>query len=390
MGTYKYSAEFRADAVALARSSGRPVSRIAAELGVNHETLRQWIKTAEKAERPEAVAASAKDAEIAALRKQVRELEMERDILRRAAKYFGGRDELVSRFEFVADHRDAFGVKRLCTVLSLSRSGFYRWLKTAPARAAKKAADAALTRRIRKVHAESGRTYGAKRITAELRADGLIVNRKRVERLMRQHAIQGKRLKQRHRTTIPDPAAEAVPDLLRRNFTASAPNRAWVGDITYLPIAGGKFLYLATVIDVYSRRLLGWSMADHMRAELVTDALNAAVRTRGGQVNGVIFHSDHGAQYGSKAFADACHRAGIRRSTGAVGTSADNAAAESFFASLKREILPGRRGWPTERAARLAVFRWLGFYNHRRRHSTIGYLAPVIFEQRSTTLAIAA
>lgn len=125
-------------------------------------------------------------------------------------------------------------------------------------------------------------------------------------------------------------------------------------------------------------------MADHMQAELVTDALNAAVRTRGGQVNGVIFHSDHGAQYGSKAFADACHRAGIRRPIGAIGTSADNTAAESFFASLKREILPGRRGWPTERAARLAVFRWLGFYNHRRRHSTIGYLAPVIFEQRST------
>nr|WP_323377519.1 IS3 family transposase [Streptomyces sp. RB17] len=386
MGTYKYSAEFRADAVALARSSGRPVSRIAAELGVNHETLRQWIKTAEKAERPEAVAESVKDAEIAALRKQIRELEMERDILRRAAKYFGGRDELVSRFEFVADHRDAFGVKRLCTVLNLSRSGFYRWLRTAPTRAAK----AALTRRIRKVHAESGRTYGAKRITAELRANGVMVNRKRVERLMRQHAIQGRKLKRRHLTTIADPAAQAVPDLLRRNFTASAPNRAWVGDITYLPIAGGKFLYLATVIDVYSRRLLGWSIADHMRAGLVTDALNAAVRTRGGQVNDVIFHSDHGAQYGSKAFADACHRAGIRRSTGAVGISADNAAAESFFASLKREILPGRHGWPTERAARLAVFRWLGFYNHRRRHSTIGYLAPVVFEQRSTTLVIAA
>jgi transposase InsO family protein len=256
----------------------------------------------------------------------------------------------VSRFEFVADHRGAFGAKRLCTVLNLSRSGFYRWLKTAPARAAKQAADAALTRRIREVHAESGKTYGAKRITAELREGGVVVNRKRVERLMRQHAIQGRRLKRRHRTTIADPAAQAVPDLLRRNFTASAPNRAWVGDITYLPIAGGKFLCLATVIDVYSRRLLGWSMADHMRAELVTDALKAAVRTRGGRVDDVNFHSDHGAQYGSKAFADACHRAGIRRSMGAVGTSADNAAAESFFASPKREILPDQRSWPTEPA----------------------------------------
>ncbi|WP_443077973.1 transposase [Streptomyces sp. NBC_01450] len=143
---------------------------------------------------------------------------------------------------------------------------------------------------------------------------------------------------------------------MRRNLTASAPNQVWVGDITYLPIADGKLLYPATVIDVYSRRLRGWSMADHMRAEPVTDALKAAVRTRGGRVDDVIFHSDHGAQYGSKAFADACHRAGIRRSTGAVGTSADNAAAESFFASLKREILPDRRSRPTEPAARLAVF----------------------------------
>jgi transposase InsO family protein len=202
----------------------------------------------------------------------------------------------VSRFEIVAGPRDAFGVKRLCTVLNLSRSGLYRWLKTGPVRAAKKAADAALTRRIRKIHTESGKTYGAKRITAELREGGAIVNRKRVERLMHQHGTQGRRLKRQHRTTVPDPSARAVPGLLGRNFTASAPDRAWVGDITYLPVVGGKFLYPATVIDLFSRRLLGWSMADHMRADLVTDALNAAIRTRGGRVDGVIFHSDHGAQ----------------------------------------------------------------------------------------------
>ncbi|WP_432089664.1 IS3 family transposase [Streptomyces sp. bgisy095] len=247
-----------------------------------------------------------------------------------------------------------------------------------------------VTRRTGKIPIESWKTYGAKRITAELREGGAVVNRKRVERLMRQHGIQGGRLKRRHRTTVPDPAAQAVPDLLLRNFTASALDRAWVGDITYLPIAGGKFLYLSTVIDVFSRRLLGWSMADHMRAELVTEALNAAVRTHGGRVDSVIFHSDHGARYGSKTFADVCHQAGILRPMGAVGTSADNAAAESFFASFKREILPGRRSRPTERVARLAVFGRLGFYNHQRRHSAIGYLAPVAFEQRSTALAIAA
>ncbi|MEU3207359.1 IS3 family transposase [Streptomyces cyaneofuscatus] len=269
----------------------------------------------------------------------------------------------MSRFEFVADPRDAFGVKR-CTVLNLSRSGFYRWLQTAPARAVKKTADATLTRRIHTIHTESGNTYGAKRDTVELREGGVMVNRKCVEGLMRHHGIQEERLKRRHRTTVPDPATQAVPDPLRRNFTTPTPDQAWVGDVTYLPITGGKFLHLATVIDVVSRRLLGWSMADHVRAELATDALNAAVRTRDGRVDGVIFHSDHGARYGSGTFADACHQAGVLRSMGAVGTSADNAAAESFFASLKREILPGRQGWPTERAARLAVFGWLGYYNH--------------------------
>ncbi|MEV0186437.1 DDE-type integrase/transposase/recombinase [Streptomyces sp. NPDC050625] len=146
---------------------------------------------------------------------------------------------------------------------------------------------------------------------------------------------------------------------MRSNFTASVPNRSWVGDITYLAISGGRFLYLATVIDMFSRRLLDWSVADHMRAELVTGALKAALCIRDGRVDGVTFHSDHGAQFEAKAFADACRRAGIRRSMGAVGTSEDTAAAESCFASLKREILPGQHGWPTERAARVPLARLL-------------------------------
>ncbi|MFE0513178.1 IS3 family transposase [Streptomyces sp. NPDC058964] len=195
-------------------------------------------------------------------------------------------------------------------------------------------------------------------------------------------------MRKRHRTTIPDPDRQAVPDLLQRN--RRRPRHRLDRRCHVFTDIGGWFLYLATVIDVHSRRLLGWSIADHMRTQLVTDALNMAVRTRGGRVNGVIFHSDHGAEYGSKAFADACRTAGIQRSMGAGGSSADNAAAESFFASLKREILPGRGGWPTTRAARLAMFRRLGFYNNQRRHSAIGYLAPAVFEQRSTTLAIAA
>lgn len=173
-----------------------------------------------------------------------------------------------------------------------------------------------------------------------------------------------------------------MADLVKRDFTATAPDVCWVGDITYLPV-GGRWIYLATVIDVYSRRLIGYSMADHMRADLVIDALNAAVRMRGGRVHNVVFHSDHGAQYTSAAFATACAAAKIRQSMGAIGSSADNALSEAFFATLKREILPAR-GWPTTRHARLAVFTWLSFYNTRRRHSALGHLSPTEYETRPT------
>ncbi|MGY3204632.1 arginine repressor [Streptomyces sp. TE5632] len=204
----------------------------------------------------------------------------------------------MSRFQFVEDHRGAFGVKRLCRVLEVSRSGFYRWLKGAPARIERARSDARLARRIREIHKESDGTYGIPRVTAELKAAGIDVNHKRVERVMRRIGVQGVHLRKKVRTTVPEPEASPVPDLLQRNFTASEPNTKYVGDITYLPIGDGQFLYLATVLDLHSRRLVGWSIADHMRTGLVTDALEAAARTRGGSLHGAIFHSDNGAQGG--------------------------------------------------------------------------------------------
>ncbi|MGI8329972.1 IS3 family transposase [Actinomadura scrupuli] len=386
MGTFKYPAEFRADAVAMVRSSSKPIAQVARDLGINHETLRTWLRAADAAERPGAAQESAKDTELARLRKEVAELRLEREVLRKAAAYFGSGDAGVSRFHFVESHHRAYGVKRLCQIMNISRSGFYRWRQAAPARVAQAAQDAGLVERIRTIHAESGRAYGSPRVHAELRAAGLPVNRKRVERLMREHQIVGAHQRRRTRTTIPDRVAGPVPDLLRRDFTATAPNSRWVGDITYLP-AGGRWMYLATVIDLYSRRLVGYSMADHMRADLVIDALHAAVRSRGCNVTGVIFHTDRGSQYSSAAFAQACAAAGVRQSMGAVGSSADNAAAESFFASLKREILP-TRGWPTIGQARLAVFSWLTFYNTRRRHSALSYLSPADYETTSTTTTL--
>ncbi|MDF9876156.1 transposase InsO family protein [Cellulosimicrobium cellulans] len=299
----------------------------------------------------------------------------------------------MSRFQFVADHRDAFEVKRLCEVLGIARSSFCRWQAAAPARAARAAADQALARRIRMVH-DADRACGAPRITAELNDGASVderVNHKRVARVMRERAIAGIRLRRRVRTTVPDPDAQVVPDLLERDFTASEPNRKYVGDITYLPCGDGKFLYLATVIDCFSRRLVGWSIADHMRTDLVTDALKAAAATRG-TLAGAVMHTDHGGQYVAKDWAALCARLGVKRSTGAVGSSADNAMAESFNATLKRETLAGAHGWPDPATARREVFAWITRYNTRRRHSTCGHRSPIAYENahHAATLTLAA
>ncbi|MEU4155893.1 IS3 family transposase [Actinoplanes sp. NPDC026670] len=400
MANKHHPAQFKADAVALYRSRpGTTITEVADDLGVNRETLRTWVRADDRrrggAGRPGAAAAKPEpgsvEAENAELRRRVRELEEERDILRKAARYFAGGDALVNRFQFVADHQPRYGVKRLCQVLGVARSSYYYWRSTAPARAARQAADLVLARRIRKVHAADS-TYGVPRITAELRNHGTPVNHKRVERVMRGIGLQGLRLRRRHRTTIPDQTAARAPDLIRRDFAAPAPNQRYAGDITYLPVGERGFLYLATVIDLYSRRLVGWAIADHMRTELVIDALTAARRTRGA-LTGAIFHSDHGAQYTSKAFAAACTDAGVRQSMSKIGSSADNALAESFNATFKRETLQGRRAFTDEHDARLTSFRWLHRYNTVRRHSRLGQQSPITYEraqERSATITQAA
>ena len=295
----------------------------------------------------------------------------------------------MNRFQFVADHHTRYGVKRLCQILKLARSSYYYWRSSEAARAARDAADVALLGRIKAVHATHEGTYGAPRITAELQDKGVAVNRKRVARVMRRFGVQGLRLRRRIRTTVPDPASAKAPDLLGRDFTAPAVNQRYVGDITYLPVGERGFLYLATVIDLHSRRLAGWAIADHMRTDLVIDALNTAQRTRG-SLEGALFHSDHGAQYTSKAFAAACAAAGVRQSMSAVGSSADNALAESFNATFKRETLQGRRAFTDERQARLDSFRWLHRYNTVRRHSRLGHQSPITYENTRTTPTIMA
>ena len=291
----------------------------------------------------------------------------------------------MSRLQFVADHRDTFEVKWLCEVVQVARSSFYAWVGAADTRAARQAADEELEARIRVVH-DADATCGAPRITAELNdgvPTGEQVNRKRVARVMRVAGIAGYRKKRRVKTTQPDPAAQKVPDLLNRDFTATTPNTTYVGDITYLPLATGGNLYLATVIDCCSRRVAGWAIADHMRTELVTDALEAADALRGG-LTGSVFHTDHGSQYTARDFVKLCADLGVTQSMGAVGTTADNALAESFNAALKREVLQDNTCWPDERTCRREVFRWLVRYNTRRRHSYCGYLSPDNYERTLT------
>ncbi|MBK7820245.1 MAG: IS3 family transposase [Tessaracoccus sp.] len=414
MARKNYSEEFRRQAVDLYESTpGATVRGIAEDLGIVRGTLRGWLevygtgkKTAadgtltssplQSRTNLQAVSATAGvespeqkiarlEAENAVLRAETTKLTTEREILRQGSQLFRRGDALVSRFQFVADNTATFEVKRLCELVEIERSSYYAWKAGAPARAA--------TPPPRARPPRPGHTCGAPRITAELnhgKPAGERVNHKRVARVMRANQICGYVKKRRVRTTVPEPADQKVPDLLKRDFTAQAPGLRYVGDITYLPIADGSNLYLATVIDCYSRRLVGWAVADHMRTSLVADALKAATATRGG-LTGAVFHSDHGAVYTSKDYARLCNSLGVTQSMGAVGSSADNALAESFNATLKREILQDAASWPDDATCRREVFRWVVRYNTRRRHSWCGYQSPSTYESLyAATLPLAA
>jgi putative transposase len=274
-------------------------------------------------------------------------------------------------------------VALLCRVLGVSTSGYYARRSGAPSARAQQ--DAALSEQIVRIHAASRQTYGALRVHAELRAAGTRCGKKRVARLMRAAGIRGCHRRSDVSTTLREPARPAAPDLVARDFTAAAPNRLWVADITYVPTWVG-FLYLAVVLDAFSRRVIGWAMADRLRTELVLSALEMAVTTRR-PLSGVIHHSDHGCQYTSIAFGTRCTEAGITPSMGSVGDCYDNALAESFFATLECELLDRQR-FRTRTEARLAIFDYIEtFYNRSRRHSALGYLSPVEYERAAAARA---
>src|SRR3954452_25241752 len=288
----------------------------------------------------------------------------------------GQRDPAVI-FRFVAAKKAEHSIKTMCRVLGVSRSGFHAWASRPPSARARE--DERLLKRIREIHAANRQVYGSPRVHAELvLADGERVGRKRVERLMREAGIGGLVRRRRGRTTIRVPGVRVCEDLVDRAFAAEAPNRIWVADITYLRTWQG-WLYLVAVQDVYSRRIVGWSIADHMRTELVTDALEMALAQRR-PAPGLIWHSDQGSQFVSLAFGQQARAAGIAQSMGSRGDCYDNSVAESFFATLKKELIH-RRSWPDKNELRSEIFEYIeAFYNRRRRHSTLGMLAPADHE----------
>ncbi|MEW6546782.1 MAG: IS3 family transposase [Bacillota bacterium] len=376
-----YPPEFREQAIRLVKEAGKTMTEVARRLGVSVESLRHWIRQQEIDEGKREGLTTDEKKELERLRREVRVLREEREILRKAAAFFrqGGGKDAVAVFRFLHAQRPTHRVATMCRVLRVSRSDYYAWRGRPPSR--RERSDLELRERIIQIHRASRGTYGAPRVMAELRlVHGIRCSRKRVARLMRDAGITGVHRRNGQARARPRAEGSVYPDLVKRSFTATAPDQLWVADLTQHGTDEG-WLYLATVMDVFSRRVVGWAMGDRPAVDLVLDALNMAIRNRR-PAGGLIHHSDHGVQYTSLAFTRRLREAGITGSMGTVGDALDNAVAESFFASLQTELLD-RRHWPTRAALSLALFEYIEvFYNRHRRHSTLGYLTPEEFERR--------
>ena len=292
----------------------------------------------------------------------------------------------MSRYRFIVAHRATYPLALLCRVLSVARSGYDAWLRRSVS--ARQQVDQQLTEQITTIHQQSRQTDGSPRVHAALHHTGVRCGRKRVARLMRQAGLVGCRARRRTRTTHSDPAHSPAPNLLERRFTVAVPDQVWVGDITDIPTWEG-WLYLAVLIDGCSRRVVGWAMAEHLGGDLTRAALTMSLVRRRPE-SGLIQHTDRGSQYTASAYREVLHAHGVTASMNRAGDCYDNALAESFFATLKTELID-RQPWPTRRAARQAVFEWIeGFSNRQRLHSALGYQSPVDFEEALTIVRLVA
>ena len=383
-----FTDDYKRQAVDLVASSGRSIGSVAKELGLRDSVLRRWVEQRGAGREPTAAArrpttqatlpSADHAAEIARLQRENERLRMERDILKKSIAIFAGVPDM--RFRFIEDRRADYPVTIMCDVLEVSPAGYYAWRSRPESR--RSAANRELVDDIKRVHRDTSGRYGSPRIHAELKAQGRGVSRGRIERLMRHHGIRAIMARPRRvRTTDSRHDFPIAPNLLDRNFTAAAPNRIWLADITYVETDQG-WLYLATVMDLYSRKIVGWAMADHLRAELPLAALRMAISAQRPGA-GLIHHSDRGVQYASAEYRNAMQSAGFRASMSRKADCYDNAPMESFFHTLKTELVHHRH-YATREEARRDIFAYIeGFYNRTRRHSAIGYISPIEMELKA-------
>ncbi|MFE9934472.1 IS3 family transposase [Streptomyces sp. NPDC005533] len=388
----KYPAELRERAVRLVfeirQETGQKVgsiSRVADQLGVHREALREWVKRAEidAGQRPGTSTSDA--ARIAELERKVKELERSNAILRAASGFLraGARPETAQMSAFIDAHRETYGVELICKELAIAPSTYYAAAARKDRPAARDRRDEKLKKEIIRVYEDNFRVYGARKITGQLRREGIRVARCTVERLMRVLGLTGAVRGKKRRTTVTDPAPARPKDLVNRDFTATAPNQLWVTDFTYVAPWAGT-VYVAFVVDVFSRKIVGWRAADHMRTSLVLDALEMAIWSRDreglGDLDGLVHHSDAGSQYLAIRYTQRLSEAGAAPSVGTVGDALDNALMESTIGLFKTETIKPGGPWRTLDDVELATLTWVDWYNNRRLHSSIGDLPPTEYE----------
>ncbi|WP_374109074.1 IS3 family transposase [Streptomyces sp. CC228A] len=379
----KYPDELRERAVREVRTTGRPIAHVAKDLGIHKEALRGWVRQAEadSGKRDDRLTA-AEHEELKQLRKEVAELRRANEILKAASAPFcpGARpspDEADQVIDSLKE--DGFGVGPVCRVLGWSESAYYARKKRP--KSARRLRDEQLMPLIEQVHSESGGTYGVRRITRALRREGVVVARCTVERLMGELGLEGVIRGQRRRTTVPEPSAPRPPDLVDRDFTASRPDQLWVADMTYVRTWSG-WAYVAFVLDVYSRMIVGWQVANHMRTELPLDALEMALwRRRIKKGSGLIHHSDRGSQYVSIRYTERLSEIGASASVGSVADSYDNAMAEALNGTFKAELIEMQGPWRDVDQVERAIFQWVAWYNEERLHSALDYVPPAEYER---------
>ncbi|WP_188666652.1 IS3 family transposase [Terasakiella brassicae] len=371
----KRTPEFREEAVRVALSSNQPRKVVAADFGVSLNSLNRWI--AQHREKETTEPSDDVHKELARLRREVRELREERDILKKAGTLLC--EPKIVKFQFVHQQRDSHSIAGLCRAMNVSESGYFAWRNRPVSKRQRE--DMVLLAHIKSIHYANYQSYGRGRMTEELQEEGICVGEHRVARIMKQNNLRIVRSQKFKRTTNSDHTHNISPNLLDGDFTATAPDQKWAGDITYL-WTGEGWLYLAVVIDLYSRRVIGWSASRRMKKDLVIDALNKAIALRKPS-KGVIFHSDRGSQYCSHKFRKLLAKYKFEQSMSGKGNCYDNAAVETFFKTLKAEMV-WKIAFQTRDHAQKELFKYInGFYNARRRHSYLNGLSPIKFERRA-------